>query len=83
MLKEDLIFQLLRQMVESLNYKIIELILDMGNNALKVAQCHTEPHTDQRRPLQGIFAKSAHLNVCIDECYEGLNSRGSQQWDVV
>lgn len=62
--------------------KIIELILDMGNNALKVAQCHTEPHTDQRRPLQSIFAKSAHLNICIDECYE-LNSRGSQQWDVV
>lgn len=36
----------------------------MGDNFLKVAQCHTEPYTD---PLQSIFAKSAHLNVCIDE----------------
>lgn len=67
MMKEDLIFQLLMEKAESLNYKIIELIPDMGNDVLNVAQCHTEPSTEQRHPLQSIPAKS-HLNVCIDEC---------------
>lgn len=65
MLKEDFIFQLLRVKFASLNCKIIELILDRGSTFLKVAQCHTGPYTDL---LQVIYAKYAHLNVCIDEC---------------